>query len=317
MQHQVRSAGIASTKRPTNGFPSLPLPSNLQELTVIQQASRNSGRLRGISTPILLHPRPESDHITEYHFPTRSIPTCTTGCTRHTMDTETLIFKRSGHTNWDKQAFASMMLMSRSRFCSPSSAAKHIATIGPIWRVGYPSRFGRDVLCCDILLSSFGKTQNVSRIRLINVHLDSPVFPTLRPRQLSIIASYIRAAGYGSMAGDFSPVLPGDQMLISDNSVVDAWTELHPTEDGITWGLGGDTPFPPERMDKVALVGPKPCHIQVIRPGTCVTDALSGVEDKQAGPGKGRGKDGYEDVLGYRGVIILGLYVVFEYEFYG
>ncbi|EYE96004.1 uncharacterized protein EURHEDRAFT_411749 [Aspergillus ruber CBS 135680] len=76
-----------------------------------------------------------------------------------------------------------MTLVSKSRFCNPSSAAKHTATIGPIWRVKYPSRFERDTLCCDILLSSLDMTQDVCCIRLINVHLDSlPVFPSLRPR---------------------------------------------------------------------------------------------------------------------------------------
>ncbi|ODM19785.1 hypothetical protein SI65_04771 [Aspergillus cristatus] len=201
-------------------------------------------------------------------------------------------------TNWDKQAFVSMTLVSRARFCNPSSAAKHMATIGPIWRVKYPSCFGRDALCCDILLPSLDMTQDVSRIRLINVHLDSlPVFPSLRPRQHSIIASYLRAAGHGLVAGDFNPVLPEDQTLVSANSLIDAWIELCPNEDGITWGLDSDTPFPPERMDKVALVGLKPFHIQVIRPGTCATGALSGVDDEQAGVGKEGGREKHEGGL--------------------
>lgn len=186
-------------------------------------------------------------------------------------------------TSWGKQAFASMTLVSRSRFCNPSSAAKHIATIGPIWRVKYSSRFERDALCCDILLPPLDMTQDVSRIRLINVHLDSlPVFPSLRPRQLSIIASYLRAAGHGLVAGDFNPVLPEDESLVSENNLIDAWTELHPNKEGITWGLDldSDTPFPPKRMDKVALVGLKPFDIQVIRPGMCVT----GIDGKEGQP---------------------------------
>lgn len=160
--------------------------------------------------------------------------------------------------------------MSRSQFCNPSSAVKPIATISPIWRVKHSSRFERSALCCDILLPSSDITQDVSRIRLINVHLDSlPVFPSLRPRQLSTIASYLRATGHGLVAGYFNPVLPEDETLVSENNLIDAWTELHPNKEGITWGLDSNTPFSPKRMDKVAPVGLKPFDVQVIRPGTC------------------------------------------------
>lgn len=166
-------------------------------------------------------------------------------------------------TNWGKQSFASITLVSRSRLTDPQNAA-----LGPIWRVKYPSRFERDALCCDILLPSHGPAKNPLRVRLANVHLDSlPINPSLRPRQLSIITSYLRATGHGLVAGDFNPVLPDDDMLVSANGLLDVWNELYPSEAGFTWGADGDQPFPPNRLDKVALVGLKPCGIKIIAPG--------------------------------------------------
>lgn len=195
-------------------------------------------------------------------------------------------------TSWGKQAFASKTLVSRSRFCNPGSAANHMAAIGPVWRVKYSSRFQRDALCCDIVLPSLDMTQDVSRIRLINVHLDSlPVFPSLRPRQLSVIAYYLRVAGHGLVAGDFNPVFPEDETLVNENNLIDAWTELHPNKEGITWGLDSGTPFPPKRMDKVALVGLKPFDIQVIRPGTCA----AGIGSKEGQLEQEEGKTEHEN----------------------
>ncbi|KAL1970091.1 hypothetical protein VTN77DRAFT_6496 [Rasamsonia byssochlamydoides] len=214
-------------------------------------------------------------------------------------------------TKWGTQSFASMTLVSRSRFGDAGRAADKVA-LGPIWRAKYPSRFERDALCCDLLLPSLGPAPSrsrspsststvapvtamsssvspeslpqkyLSRIRLINVHLDSlPIQPSLRPRQLSIIASYLRAAGRGLVAGDFNPVLPEDDTLVSANRLVDAWTELHPNEAGFTWGFDGNQPFPPIRLDKVAMVRLKAYDIQVIPPGTCMGTGTSGQEREQ------------------------------------
>lgn len=33
------------------------------------------------------------------------------------------------------------------------------------------------------------------------------------------------------------------------------WTELRQTEEGFTWGVDGQQPFPPARLDKVGMVG--------------------------------------------------------------
>lgn len=170
--------------------------------------------------------------------------------------------------NWGTQSFASMTLVSRLRLGDIGRAADKVA-LGPIWRVKYPSRFERDALCCDVLLTSSG---SLSRVRLINVHLDSlPIQPSLRPLQLSVVASYLRAAGRGLVAGDFNSVLPEDDTLISTNCLIDIWAELHPNEAGFTWGFDGKQPFPLNRLDKVAIVGLKAYDIQVIQPGMCVS----------------------------------------------
>lgn len=178
----------------------------------------------------------------------------------------------------------------------PNPATKkknYMAGLDRVWRVKYPSRFGRDALCCDILLpptssSSLGtgptrETETEpSRIRLINVHLNSlPVNPSLRLRQHTISASYLRAAGHGVMTGDFNPVLPEDETLIGDNHLVDAWNELYPNKDGFTWGVNGDAPFPPGRLDKVATLGLKSCGMKVVQPSECTEKIRMGQNGEQ------------------------------------
>ena len=86
-------------------------------------------------------------------------------------------------TGWKSQSFASMTLLSRSRFGYGKESSGQ-ATIGPVWRVQYPSRFERDALCCDVFVpssrtSSPDSAAATSRIRLVNVHLDSlPIRPS-------------------------------------------------------------------------------------------------------------------------------------------
>ncbi|CAJ2514032.1 Uu.00g021510.m01.CDS01 [Anthostomella pinea] len=172
----------------------------------------------------------------------------------------------SDKTNWEGQSFASMTLLSKSRFgCNNSDKFQ----LGGVWRVKYLSRFGRDALCCDVFVplpeSASGASQ--ARVRLINVHLDSlPIQPTRRPRQIAIVASLLRSAGHGVVAGDFNPVLPGDDSLIRDNDLVDVWAELRGNEPGFTWGIDGNEPFPPNRMDKVAMLGLRALEIEVMHP---------------------------------------------------
>ncbi|KAI8683246.1 hypothetical protein NCS56_00448800 [Fusarium sp. Ph1] len=51
-------------------------------------------------------------------------------------------------TNWGGHIFATMMLVSKARF-GPSNKSM---ALGPVWRVKFPSRFGRDALCSDIFV---------------------------------------------------------------------------------------------------------------------------------------------------------------------
>lgn len=60
-------------------------------------------------------------------------------------------------TNWGMRPFTNMTLISKERFnLTPNPATKKndMADLDRVWRVKYPSRFGRDALCCDILLPS-------------------------------------------------------------------------------------------------------------------------------------------------------------------
>ncbi|KAJ5178882.1 endonuclease/exonuclease/phosphatase family protein [Penicillium capsulatum] len=154
---------------------------------------------------------------------------------------------------WGKQSFATMTLLSKTHFAS--------AHVGPIWRAQFPSHFARDALCCDIFVPAPDKpTAAATRIRLVNVHLDSlPIKPSLRPRQLSIVSSFLRVAGQGLVAGDFNPVLDEDSDIIERNGLVDVWSSFRPGEPGYTWGLDGKQPFPPNRLDKIGILGLR-CH---------------------------------------------------------
>jgi len=141
--------------------------------------------------------------------------------------------------------------------------------LGAIWRVAFPSRFGRDALCCDLVLNSSSKLpsgRRPIRIRLINVHLDSlPINPSFRSDQVSIGASYLNAAGRGIIAGDFNCVLPEDDDLVRTNGLTDAWEHLHPNDPGHTWGVHGEPTFPPNRLDKVALFNLRPSAMGILQ----------------------------------------------------
>ena len=180
----------------------------------------------------------------------------------------------------DGQSFTSMTMLSKARFQQPQDSA-NTATLGPVWRVKYPSRFGRDALCCDVFTPSSSSEIPV-RIRLINVHLDSlPIQPSSRPKQISIATSFLRSAGRGIVAGDFNPVLPEDATLVEENGLVDAWAELKPDDPGFTWGIDGKQPFPPNRMDKIAAFGLRLQGVDVHHPGTAEGTAAAGQDGGQ------------------------------------
>ena len=179
-------------------------------------------------------------------------------------------------THWLGQQFAAITLLSRRTFSHIHRDDIPNHRLGQIWRVRYPSRFARDALCCDIFIRPLN-----TRVRLVNVHLDSlPIQPSLRTRQLAIVANMLHAAGRGVVAGDFNPVLPGDDELVQANRLADVWTELQGTE-GFTWGIDGKQPFPPGRLDKIAMVGLEAKTIDVIHPG--VLSNTDKVDESQDG----------------------------------
>lgn len=177
-------------------------------------------------------------------------------------------------TSWGGHIFATMMLVSKARF-GPSDGSMPVSALGSVWRVKFPSRFGRDALCSDIFISSSSTDapSQISRLRLINVHLDSlAIEPSRRPTQLSITAEMLREAAKGLIAGDFNPVLPEDNTLVAENGLVDAWTKVHDSEPGFTWGVDGKQAFPPGRLDKIAMLGLQPHEIEVMHPGLIKKD---------------------------------------------
>jgi tyrosyl-DNA phosphodiesterase 2 len=148
-----------------------------------------------------------------------------------------------------------------------SKRRSHNICPGPVWRLSYPSYFKRDALCCDISVPS-ASAAPPSRVRLVNVHLDSLDFkPSCCPKQLEIVASYLRSADAGLAAGDFNPVLPEDEELVEKNDLVDAWEVLRPGEPGFTWGHKSKQRYPPKRMDKIAMLNLDAKEIDVLDPG--------------------------------------------------
>jgi hypothetical protein len=98
--------------------------------------------------------------------------------------------------------------------------------------------------------------------------------PSHRPQQLSIVSSFLRSAGRGLVAGDFNPVLaPRDQATRPYPSDLAETAASHPhpmytpvPQDGYTWGADGKQRFPPNRMDKVALLGLEARGIRILEP---------------------------------------------------
>lgn len=188
------------------------------------------------------------------------------------------VLSEGNTATWQNAHFSTVTLLSRSRFGLPQVSRPGGATLGPVWRVRYPSRFARDALCCDVFLPSESSdpAEPQIRVRLVNVHLDSlAIRPSQRPRQIQTVATYLQNAGRGLVAGDFNPVLDEDATLVADNGLVDAWLELRSDEPGFTWGIDGKQRFPPGRLDKVATLGLEPVSIEVMEPSVLSYSALA------------------------------------------
>lgn len=142
--------------------------------------------------------------------------------------------------------------------------------VDSVYRVPFPSKFGRDGLFVDISLSPSSSSQPSSPtatkiLRLCNVHLESLVAsPPVRPHQLSAAAVYLQAPGVacGLLAGDLNAIEPFDRTLHSDNNLNDAYLSLGGYEDsdeGYTWGYQVHAAmrarFGCSRMDKILYCG--------------------------------------------------------------
>ncbi|KAF1967273.1 hypothetical protein BU23DRAFT_592704 [Bimuria novae-zelandiae CBS 107.79] len=116
---------------------------------------------------------------------------------------------------------------------SKSSSVK----LGQVWRVNLPSPFERDGLCCDVFAKNASQKEN-SRVRLVNVHLDSlHTIPLLRMQQVWIVTQFMRSAGCGVVAGDFDPLFQEDEKVLQINGLVDSWASFRQWDPGYTWGL--------------------------------------------------------------------------------
>ncbi|TDZ35972.1 hypothetical protein C8035_v008421 [Colletotrichum spinosum] len=184
--------------------------------------------------------------------------------------------------NWRGQLFATVTLMSKSRFGHLGGDA--LGVLGSVSRVKFRTRYGRDALCGEVFLPLSGDSGSplaYKKVRFVNVHLDSlAVVPSRRPHQLSVVASLLHETGSGLVAGDFNPVLPEDDALIEENRLVDAWKALRGDEPGYTWGIDGKEPFPANRLDRVAMVGLRPLDMEVMHPGEMEVPDEDSIEEK-------------------------------------
>lgn len=91
------------------------------------------------------------------------------------------------------------------------------------------------------------------------------------------MASALRDAGRGLVAGDFNPVLPEDQTLVADNGLVDAWAvEDEGSLNGDIWRASKGESHGPRRLDKVALTRLDVRSIDVVRPGLISASGATG-----------------------------------------
>ncbi|GMK55092.1 hypothetical protein CspeluHIS016_0201480 [Cutaneotrichosporon spelunceum] len=143
--------------------------------------------------------------------------------------------------------------------------ARFDGALGDVHTLSLPSRYARDIIVADIRADG-------GTVRSMNVHLDSLAHdPSFRPGQVRMAAESIASVGgRGFISGDWNSVLPIDDGLCRENGLVDAWEATRKGEDGFTWNWDGRSkePFPPNRLDKVALAGMRCKDIRVVEPGS-------------------------------------------------
>lgn len=214
----------SSSTTTTSTSPNPLEPGNLRLLTwnIDAFGEKHEARIEGILSKLQI---PADGNGPDVVFFQEVSPKALAYLLQHTWIRANWILSEVDETNWANVSFATMTLLSRSRFDSqaqsratssgPTGAGRgshkppfRSLSLGPVWRIKYPSRFNRDALCCDVFFwNGHHHATTTTRIRLINVHLDSlPIQPNRRPRQVAIAAELLRAAGRGLVAGDWNPV---------------------------------------------------------------------------------------------------------------
>jgi tyrosyl-DNA phosphodiesterase 2 len=169
-------------------------------------------------------------------------------------------------TCWRGVLFATVTLLSKPRLGSPDESGLRL---GSVWRVKCPSRFGRDALRCGVLVNTYNeRNESESRFRLTNVHLDSlPIQPSQRPQQINIAVDLLKSASCGLVARDFNAILPEDESLVADYGLEDAWAKTYGGESGFIRVIDCKAPFPPARLDKIAITGINVEDVEIMHPG--------------------------------------------------
>ncbi|KAL6793274.1 Endonuclease/exonuclease/phosphatase [Trichoderma sp. SZMC 28013] len=192
--------------------------------------------------------------------------------------------------------FATITLLSKACFTSftPKSdiivTSMGVAIASPVARFKFPSQYGRDALCTDVILprpkSILLTQQRWQHLRLINVHLDS-LASTLhyRKEQMRIVGNILCPTddqkengqrSLGLVAGDFNAISQDDQELVARNGLVDAWVRLYGNNTaksgGWTWGYEKrQNNLMPRRLDRVAMTeGLEPIDMYITYPGVIV-----------------------------------------------
>ncbi|KAK7061436.1 Endonuclease/exonuclease/phosphatase [Favolaschia claudopus] len=137
--------------------------------------------------------------------------------------------------------------------------------------------------------------QKALRLRIANTHLESLGFGLeARSTQLQRISGLLTETGIdgGFVAGDMNAISEADNALPEQYGLTDAWKEEHftPTDivdssgtgeiEGHTWGYQPPAQFPPDRLDKILVVGKLAAvDVQRVGVGLKVKDTDTWVSD--------------------------------------
>jgi tyrosyl-DNA phosphodiesterase 2 len=129
-------------------------------------------------------------------------------------------------------------------------------------------------------VATVGTHTSPFHLRAVNVHLESLALqPPLRPAQLAHCKNHVNETEAGFIAGDFNAIESFDDELAEQNGLIDAWAALHLLESGDestkngrrpsmkggeTWGIQVEEPFPPGRLDRIALKNMRPLRMKVV-----------------------------------------------------